>query len=252
MFSPQLTATLSSLLLLVSSQQLTHAASEVMALRDSSGTALTARLISCDGTSLTITRESDKKTFTLPLARLDEASQASVKSWMSEGGNLAEKFEITVDTGKTRKKTGAEDFDDKRINLEPFVTLKNPATSMSTRDGKVTVLILGRPVHDTSAIYVFKKASFDLPKLAPLGTQSFTVGNISSAYDDRGYAQFGARYLGYVVLVHDHNGKVLYDSISVPAPFIATYRLSLLKLAEKRVYDKDLASLPISIMGSGY
>jgi len=252
MFSPQLTAALCSLLLLVTSQQITHAASEIMELKDSSGTVLSARLISCDGTSLTITRESDKKSFTLPLARLDETSQASVKSWMSQGGNLSEKFEITVDTGKTRKKTGAEDFDDKRVNLEPFVTLKNPAAGMSTRDGKVTVLILGRPVQDNAAIYVFKKVSFDLPKLPPLGSQSFTVGSISSAYDDRGYAQFGARYIGYAVLVHDQDGQVLYDAISVPSPFIDTYRLSLLKLTEKTVYDKNLASLPISIMRSGY
>jgi len=216
------------------------AASEVMTLKSQNGTALTARILNCDGTTLTLSRESDQKTFTLPLARLDAASQEAVKSWMTQGGNLVEKFEISVDTGKSRRTTGQEDFDDKRVNLDPFITLRNANPNLGTRAAKVTVLFLGRPVSDGSAIHVFKKSTFDLPSLPALGSQSFRVGTISSAYDDRGYAQFGARYLGYVVMVHDAEGKTLYDSTSVPAPLVATHGLAFLTLSEQATYDREL------------
>ena len=40
---------------------------------------------------------------------------------MEKGGNFRENYEISVETGKTRRKDGSEDFDDKRVNLTPTV-----------------------------------------------------------------------------------------------------------------------------------
>lgn len=229
-----------ALLLAACLVQASPAASEVMSIVDKAGHVLSASLISCDGTNITVSREPDKKTFTIPLDRLDDASQKSVKTWMDQGGNISESFDVTVETGKNRRTTSHEDYDDKRVNLDPIVTIRNPNTRLSTCEAKLTVLFLGRPVSDNSALHVFKKSTFDLPKMAPLASQDFSIGIISAAYDSRGYAQFGARYIGYVVLIHDGKGEKLYDSESVPSAIVSNFGLKLIGLKENMAYNRDL------------
>lgn len=220
------------------------AESEVVALMDKSGAALTVRLVTCDGTNLTITRQSDGKTFTIPLERLDAASNETVKAWIAKGGNLTTKYAFAVETGKNRRTTGAEDFDDKRVNLDPVITVRNPHTTLSSSEAKVTVLFLGRPVVDSSWLFVISKATFDLPKLTPLTSQNFPVGPVTCAYDDRGYSKFGARYLGYAIIVHDADGKKTFDSVSVPAAVLDGRELQFIALKKGATYDRNFKALP--------
>ena len=66
---------------------------EVVTLEETGGSSLTARLVSCDGTTLKVIRVSDRKTFNIPLSRLSDGSKAAVKDWQSKGGGLVENFE---------------------------------------------------------------------------------------------------------------------------------------------------------------
>jgi hypothetical protein len=218
---------------------------DVVSLESTKGSRLEAEQISCDGTSFTIARVSDGKTFSLPLDRLTQSSQDAVKAWQSKGGGLNEKFGIEVATGKTRRKNGTEDYDDKRVNLDPIITISNPEVKVSSREAKVTALFLGRPVADNGALYVFKKETFDLPSLAPTGVHDIRFGKISASYDSRGYAKFGARYIGYVVIVHDKEGKRVYSSSSVPTSLVNGAEFKFLKLEAKKNYDKDFKPLKL-------
>lgn len=213
--------------------QTSFAESEPVELVDKSGTRLTARLISSDGKTLKVLRESDKKSFAVPMERLDEASSKRVKEWIDAGGNLSEVFEIDFASQRNRKNTVTDDFDDKRVNMEPVITLKNPDPMNTTQEGTVSVIIFGRPISDTSNLYVFKSESFDLKKIAPLGSVKFQAGIISEPYDDRGYAKFGSRYLGYAVLIHNKEKTRIYSSKSVPDALLKNWGLKLLKLKEK-------------------
>lgn len=210
-----------------------------MKITDTGGREMTVRLLSSDGTTVRVLRDSDGQTFALPLSRLNPASQAAIKTWLEKGGGLSQKFEITVDTGKNRKKMGGEDFDDKRVNLSPKITVKNANLDSEAQDGKVTVLILGRPVQSNDDLYVLGAQSFDLARLKPGASSLFEMKEISQAYDNRGYAQFGSRYLGYVVLVHSPDGKTLYDTQAVPEA-LRQHGLNLLKLKSGLTYDKNL------------
>lgn len=69
------------------------------------------------------------------------------------------------------------------------------------------VLFPGRPVDSSTDLYVFKKQQFDLELLKPMESAGFRVDEISHAYDSRGFAKFGSRYLGYAVIVHDATGE---------------------------------------------
>ena len=235
----RLTSVFRVLLLAAGLSHTTRAASEVTSLVDKNGATISARLVSSDGTNLTITRESDQKTFAIPLARLNDASQAAVKTWISQGGNLSEHYGFDVEVGKYRKTNGMDDFDDKRINLDPMVTIRNPDTQLTTHDGKMTALFLGRPVTDSSGFFVFKKVSLDLPKLEPLGSKVFPIGKFTAAYDDRGYAKFGARYLGYVIIIHDATGKKIYDSTSIPSTLVTGFARNFMEFQQGQIYDRN-------------
>ncbi len=207
---------------------------------DTQGRAITATLVSSDGTTLKFVRESDSREFTLPLATLNNATRGAVKRWMGEGGNLTEIFEVTVDTGKTRKLAGDEDFDDKRVNLSPTVTVKNADSTNQSKPLQLTILFLGRPVESTTDTYVFGKQSFTLPKIEPIGSKEFEVTPMSEPYDSRGQAKFGSRYSGYVWLIHEEDGSRIAASGSVPTSMAGKHAEKFLELSAKGTYDRDL------------
>lgn len=215
------------------------AASDPMKIADTEGREMSVRLLSSDGTTVRVIRDSDGQTFALPLSRLNPASQAAIKTWLEKGGGLSQKFEISVDTGKNRRKTGGEDFDDKRVNLSPKITVKNPNLDTEAQNGKVTVLIFGRPVQSNDDLQILGAQNFELARLKPGDSSLFEMKEISQAYDNRGYAQFGSRYLGYVVLIHSPDGKTLYDFQAVPDA-LGQHGLKLLKLKSGLTYGKNL------------
>lgn len=214
------------------------ATGEVLSLEDTNGSKLTARLVSCDGSNLKVVRVSDKKSFTIPLSRLVQSSKDAVKEWQANGGGLIEDFDISVVTGKTNKTVATDDYDDKRVNLNPTLTITNPDAKTPARKAKATILFLGRPVVDSRAIHVFKKSTFDLPSLPPSGSKEFQVGKISQRYDNRGYAKTGSRYIGYVVLIHDDEGGNIYSSKSIPSALTKDGGLTFLKMETGKDYDK--------------
>lgn len=214
--------------------------SEPMELADVQGRKLTARLISSDGVNVTISRQGSLTPVVLPFKQLNETSQQAVNEWVAKGGNLRESYEISVETGKTRKKDGSEDFDDKRVNLSPTVKIRNPDPNFPSREGKVTVLFLGRPVDSSTDIYVFRKQQFDLAQLKALESAGFRVDEISQAYDSRGLAKFGSRYLGYAVLIHDAAGEKIISSKSVPSSIVNEHGKRLISLKSEQAYDRDL------------
>ncbi len=237
-FTSRFFTVLAFLLVLAATAGLTEA--KEVTLRNKDGKSLSVSLISCDGDKLTVLRGADKKQFVLNRAQLDDVSRAEVDAWLAAGGGLSEQFEIDVNTGKSGRKAGSEDFDDKNLNIEPLVVVKNPSANVPTRAAKVTAVFLGRPVNARSAYYVFSTETFNLPSIPGAQSGSFQMKKISRNYDDRGYAQFGARYLGYVVLIHDSEDDRIISSKSVPGPLAEKFGRKFLKLAANETYDDNL------------
>lgn len=220
-------------------------AQDVMELTDKNGAGIKVKVEACDGVQVEVTRVTDSKAFTIPLSRLDEASVKQLQTWQAKGGGLIKRLDIDVSTGKTTRNKAGDDFDDKRVNLDPVVTLSNPHLSMRSCSCKMTVVFYGRPIVDRSAMHIFKTATFDVPELGPGEAKEFKVGKISSAYDNRGYAKFGARYGGYAVVVHDPAGEFTYSSKSVPSALVEGQELLFLKLKTGKDYDKGFEELDL-------
>lgn len=217
--------------------------SETIDVTDKDGRSISARLVKCDGKSLDIVRASDSRPFTVPVSNLDETTRTAVDLWMNSDSHLSETFVVTIDTGKTRRTTGTEDFDDKRVNLEPILTVKNADTKQESKPLEITLLFLGRPVESTTDMFVFRIQTFPLPKIQPLNTREFQVKAISSPYDNRGYAQFGSRYLGYVWVIHNPEDSRIVASASVPTNLAGKHGETFLKLKEGETYDRELRKI---------
>lgn len=217
----------------------TLAHGEVTAITDKEGRTISVKLMGFDGTNVDVLRASDSKTFSIPFASLSDASQTDIRRWIAQGGHLTKKLEISVNPGSNRRTTAAEDFDDKRITLEPVITVKNPHATLESVPMRITILFLGRPVDSQSDLHVFRKQSFEVPGLAPLANTHFTVKPVSASYDDRGYAKFGSRYTGYIWITHDASGSEVIDSGSVPAALTTRGPARYLSLEEERTYGAD-------------
>ena len=217
--------------------------SEPMTITSSAGKSMTGRLRSMADGKVTVIREGDKKVFDMAVDSLDEKTQAAIKDWDAKGGNISTKFDVQVDAGRTRKTTGSDDFDDQRVTLEPKITIKNPDVHRKTIGGKVTAVFLGKPVENASNVYVFKTQTFDLASLEPIGSTEFKVAKISQAYDRRGYAKFGARYIGYALVIHNADGSEIYYAQSIPSNFANSNKQQLLSLKTEKLYNKNLEPL---------
>jgi hypothetical protein len=213
-----------------------HAAPTI-SVKDVNGNTLKIRPLSCDAKTLTFVRVKDRKKFTVDLERFDDESRKKIEDWKAEGGHLSSEFEVDVFTGKSAKASGKEDFDDKCVNIDPVVTVKNPDLNRKAKPGKVTVVFLGRPVLNRGGMFVFCSETHDLPSLEGGGSSEFKMKKIYQNYDDRGSAQFGARYLGYVVIIHDPETNEIYHKKSVPTTIAEKYGPLLLKLSPGKVYE---------------
>ena len=53
--------------------------------------------------------------------------------------------------------------------------------------------------------------------------KAFQMKKVSHSYDDRGRYKFGARYLGWVVVIHDPEDERIIHSQSLPAPLAGKF-----------------------------
>ena len=209
-------------------------------LTNKDGKSITVRMITSQDDKLTVLRSSDKKQFDISIAQLDDASRAEVDAWIKAGGGLSEEFEVEVSSGKRQRSTGEYYSDEKRVDIEPLVVIKNPRANIRTRTVKVTVLILGRPVVLRNAYHVFSMRSFDLPSLDGGKEGLLQMDRISHVFDDSGSYKRGARYYGWVVVIHDpEDGRIIHCR-SIPEPLSGKFGTQFLKLDAGKTYDDNL------------
>jgi hypothetical protein len=209
-------------------------------LRNKDGKSLSARLVTLNGDKLTVLRDSDKKQFVLSLAQLDDVSRAEVDVWLQAGGGLSERFVVDVRSGKRQRSSGEYYSDEKKVDIEPLVVVKNPDANIRTREVKVTAVLLGRPVADRNAYHVFSVESFTLPSLEGGKEGAFQMKPVSRTFDDRGDYKYGARYLGWVVVISDPEDDRVIHAQSIPEPLAGKLGGKFLKVEAGSTYDENL------------
>lgn len=159
------------------------------------------------------------RTFSVPMKTLDEASQQAIRTWEKLGTHLSTDYEIEVNTGRSRDFGDTYNYDNSAVNLEPEIMVKNPNMNKKTRGGRVAVMFLGRSVVSRDAIYVFCKEVCDLPVLEGDKTLVIKMKKQRWEYDDNYPSVFGARYIGYVVIIEDPKTREVFHVKSIPSLF---------------------------------
>ncbi|MFK7849605.1 MAG: hypothetical protein AB8D78_01395 [Akkermansiaceae bacterium] len=218
-----------------------QAVAEVVDVTDKKGRTITAELVNYDGTNVTISRKSDRRKFSIPVADLDDKTQNAIKEWLADGGNLVKEYEVDVKTGKSTEREGS--FSSYRIlRLNPSFSVKNPDIVKDSKPAYITILFLGRPTDSRTQIHVFKKQTFKIPKLEPLKSTSFQVDAIANSYSDE--YDSGERYLGYIWVIHNKTKTEVYGSKSVPSSYAEKYARNFLELKEDVTYMDNFKPAP--------
>ncbi|WP_009962947.1 hypothetical protein [Verrucomicrobium spinosum] len=129
------------------------------------------------------------------------------------------------------------DWDDKTQKITLRLKFTNVDTRQSYEGHTAVVSALGQSAADRDVRIVFLQEKVDLP-LTPLKSCEHTCKEIVTKFDKTG-AKFGYAYEGWVILVKDAAGKVVYTKSTSP---------SLEKMPEKveqlvagTCFDRNLA-----------
>lgn len=177
-------------------------------------------------------------TMSYELTKLDQESRDYIKKWVASGGSASKEFEINVITGKSNQMNKSGDIDDRRYKLEPTLKIKNQSQDVATQAGTATLVFFGKPIKYRGMTCVVDRQQFKLPVIEALEEVELKGKLTSFKYDDVANGEvFGARYRGYVLIVQDSKGKVLYEK-SVPSSLMEVSAELAMSLKIGKVYDK--------------
>jgi len=215
---------------------LATAQTKSVAITNTQGQTIDVYLLKVSKNEVDVKLASNHKSHVLKLTDLDKASQDKIKKWQAAGGGLSTDFKIEFNSGRSsRSRSGYSD--ERTFILKPVVTINNNDNNLETKPVEVTIIILGKMASDTSLLKVFQKEKHTLPSINGGGEHIIACKGYRGVYDDEGY-KYGAKYFGYIVLIHE--GKNVLVAKSIPTAFAAKYGNQLLKIEEDKIYDKHL------------
>lgn len=136
-------------------------------------------------------------------------------------------------------RVGGGDYDDKTQSI----ALKLKFANIDTRQGydgcKATVSLLGQSTIDRNVRIVMLQEEVPLEKLAPRQVVEHTTKTVTTRFDKTG-AIFGFMYDGWVIVVKDATGKIVYVKSTSPTLEKAADKVE--KLAEGACFGKNLES----------
>ncbi|MBK1792399.1 hypothetical protein [Persicirhabdus sediminis] len=179
------------------------------------------------------------KTGKYKLTDLHEDSQKEVKKWKENGGGGSTSISITFASGKKNRGDNLGDFDDRKFYIAPTINYQNTDTQLTTSQLKSHVVLLGRPVNNKSLYHVLKVQKDEIKPIQARSNKEISVKPITVQYDDRGYATFGSKYIGYAILLTDKNNNII-ASKSVPSTLADKFGPLLIDVKQDKFYDKYL------------
>ena len=218
---------------------------EILTLEDTQGRKIEAKITSFDGRNVTFTRVGSEKSYTLDVDKLTEATQDNLIALdvpreveRVKAISLPNKsfLPIKFSSGKTSKRTNRRTYDDERTEtLSPTVHIENK-DSNTDLSCKMTVAVFGRGVVQKRTIKVLAKKVFDVNIKG--GTENtFALEEFSIKYD-RDWSQYGYKYQGYAVVLHDEENKVL-RVVASPKGY-QTQARKVFKIEVGKLYDTEL------------
>lgn len=214
-------------------------ADELVKLTNYSGKSVQCEIVDADDKEVKIKIPSKGRIYNLTIESLDLASKEVIQKWIESGAGLSKKLTIRVQSGKSNRVSKREAYDDRALRLKPFANILNDDRKIRTNELFATFVLIGRPVLEKSLYYIFSRDEREIGVIEEGGQVRLDFSQISTEYDDRGYAQYGHSYVGYALVIKDKNGAVIATKSS-PSSIASEGAEKVLKLFAGRYYSKDL------------
>jgi len=141
---------------------------------------------------------------------------------------------------KTRIQGG--DFDDKTDRITFNVKMTNPDTKTAITDLTAEFYVFAQGVVDRRAYQLLGKDEMPV-SLAPRGTQTLSTAEVITKWDNTD-ARFGSRYEGWLFLLRDSAGKIVYKKATSPNWAALAEKMNTVTIG--RAFDRDLKPLRTS------
>ena len=202
---------------------------------------------------ISIKRIGDGRSFSLPVAKFDPASQkALVDAAPVKIGDI----EAKVAVGKRRRKQeGSFYMVDHEISMD--VEVRNKTVDADFPQSDFTILIVGEDTRRNGEYEILTNQTIkqSIPRLT---TTEFSYKKFKNAYDSdpASYNIGGEKYHAWIFVVHDGKDKVLYFDSSDPivrkrAEGDDKYQFALTKLKTGHRGERELVSKKASGTGGG-
>lgn len=233
--------------------------------RSEDGKSIEAEVISVQGTTVTLQR-SDGRRFTHPLSHFTAADQAALRGGSPAPAQASvvpqtplptvepalavrppsplqpaakpHQLDVRITSGKSDRVSKIEMFDDRSLRLKFQVSITSRELNRELAGAKGTLVILGKSVLDPSEYGVLGREEFSVD-VSPRKPFQYEGKSFTTEYDDKGgSSRFGFRYLGYVFVLLDAEGRLI--------------RADALPDAYSKLADKALALQPLQVVDRNF
>lgn len=118
------------------------------------------------------------------------------------------RLDARVFSAKSDRLSKAEQYDDRAVRMTFKIEITNQEFKQKLENGKATLIAFAKHVNQSSELKVVARAETSFT-LAPLEKHVHETPPVSFVYDDKDSAQFGYKYLGYLLVIHNAKGEVL-------------------------------------------
>jgi len=208
-------------------------------LTNTEGKDISVHLIKADKEKVWFSIKKGSKAMAYDLDKLDEKSRETIENWVKGGGMASDNMEVLFFPGKRNRSDEGEDFDDREYKFKSKIRIENKDLKLDTAAGKAYVLFLGKPVRYRGKNCMVARQEINISALKPLQEKEFLGQSFSFKYDDKDNGEiYGAHYRGYVLIIKNEAGTVMYTK-AIPKSLLDAGPEKLLNLEVGAVYDKN-------------
>ena len=201
------------------------------------GQTMVAELVSASGGEVTLKRENGRTITTKAIVFSDE-DQDFIRKWQQDQqSTYVPRFRFEVNSGKSTREADDLGIDYWRQTFEFSASISNEERDFDVSGAKGSLLVLGKHVTESNQLKVLSRQDFNVD--IPAGkTLKYQAKKFSSTYIDIDYSREGYKYNGYLLIVHNKDGKVIATD-STPDTF-ARFAAAALKLKTDEKCDRML------------
>lgn len=146
------------------------------------------------------------------------------------------RLDIRVYSGKSDRLSKREQYDDRAVKLSFKIEIRNLDFKKKLDKAHATLVAFGKHVNSGSMLKVMLRHEFPV-EIEVNQIQTEQSGEALFEYDERESAQFGYKYIGYVLVIQNEKGEII-GSRGTPPMFVNNID-KILPLKPNTFIDRD-------------